>query len=62
MKTTKKQWQNQFCTITKLDKSYLLESKTNKYQPIEAKNLTLLFTKYVTFDHNTRLNIYNFFN
>jgi hypothetical protein len=60
MDTTKKQWQNQFCTITKLEKSYLLESKTKQYQPKEFVFMYDLLIK-GGFDINEKFNINHFF-
>jgi hypothetical protein len=60
METEKKQWQNKFCTITKLKKSYLLESKTDKYQPKEFAFLHDLLIK-GGFDINEKFNINHFF-
>lgn len=61
MKTTRKQWQNQFCKITRLKNSFKLESKTKKYQPIKTKTLTELFQKYCSFDIQTQENLLNYF-
>jgi hypothetical protein len=60
METEKKQWQNKFCTITKLEKSYLLESKSNKYEPKVFVFLHDLLI-YGCFDSNTVHNISHFF-